>query len=111
MGVIAKRPIANAVWRNDSKPDDPYHHEYWKRIQELQYDFLDGDMGESVARALKFTISVEGVATAIVGTRKVGRWQKNAEMLDQINFSEKDFQNIRERWREISKDKNWAGQI
>ena len=56
MGIIAKRPIANAVWRHDSKPDEPYHHEYWDRINDLQYDFLEGNMSESVARALSFTL-------------------------------------------------------
>ena len=33
LGVIAKRPIANAVWRNKEKPSESYHHEYWDRIQ------------------------------------------------------------------------------
>lgn len=111
MGVIAKRPIANAVWRNDSLPEDAYHHEYWNRIQELQYDFLEGNMSESVARAVSFTLSVEGVHTAIVGTTKPSRWQENADNLEQIDFSEKDFQRIRERWQEISEGKDWKGQV
>ncbi|MGI8542132.1 MAG: aldo/keto reductase [Aridibacter sp.] len=111
MGIIAKRPIANAVWRHDEKPDDSYHHEYWDRIQTLQYDFLNGNLSESVAKALNFTLSVEGVDTAIVGTTKPGRWKENAEMLEQVGFSEKDFQRIRERWQEISEGKNWKGQV
>lgn len=111
MGIIAKRPIANAVWRHDEKPDDSYHHEYWDRIQTLQYDFLNGNLSESVAKALNFTLSVEGVDTAIVGTTKPGRWKENAEMLGQIDFGEKDFQRIRERWQEISEGKNWKGQV
>ncbi|NNF00510.1 MAG: aldo/keto reductase [Pyrinomonadaceae bacterium] len=111
IGVIAKRPIANAVWRHDSKPADAYHHEYWDRVQDLQYDFLEGDLTESVARALSFTLSVDGVATAIVGTTKPSRWQENAEMLEQVDFSSDDFRRIRERWQEISKGKSWKGQI
>ncbi len=111
MGIIAKRPIANAVWRHDAKPDDSYHHEYWDRIQDLQYDFLDKNMSESVAIALNFTLAIEGVDTAIVGTTKPGRWKENAEMLEQIDFSEKDFKRIRERWAEISDGKNWKGQV
>lgn len=111
MGIIAKRPIANAVWRNDEKPDDSYHHEYWDRIQTLQYDFLNKNMSESVAIALNFTLAVEGVDTAIVGTTKPGRWKENAEMLEQIDFSEKDFKSIRERWAELSEGKNWKGQV
>ncbi len=111
MGVIAKRPIANAVWRHDEKPENSYHQEYWDRIQTLQYDFLNGNMSESVAKALNFTLAIEGVDTAIVGTTKPGRWKENAEMLEQIDFSEKDSQQIRERWQEISEGKNWKGEV
>ena len=111
MGVIVKRPIANAVWRHDAKPENSYHHEYWDRIQVLQYDFLEGSLSESIAKALKFTLANEGVTTAIVGTTKPSRWQENAEMLEQIDFSERDFQRIRERWQEISEGKDWVGQI
>ena len=111
MGIIAKRPIANAVWRHDSKPDEPYHHEYWDRIQTLQYEFLEGNMSESVARALGFTLAIEGVDTAIVGTTKPSRWQENAEMLKQIDFGLEDFRRIRERWQELSEGKDWKGQV
>ncbi len=111
MGIIAKRPIANAVWRHDAKPENPYHSEYWDWIQELQYDFLDKPLNESVAIALNFTLAIEGVDTAIVGTTKPSRWQENADMLEQIDFSEKDFKRIRERWLEISDGKDWKGQV
>ena len=73
LGVIAKRPIANAVWRHDSKPTESYHHEYWDRIQKLKFDFLNKTLEEATATALRFTLSIPGVSAAIVGTTKPNR--------------------------------------
>src|SRR5918998_4802652 len=43
MGVVAKRPVANAVWRSASRPDNEYVRPYWDRLGPLDYDFLKGD--------------------------------------------------------------------
>src|SRR3954471_17655434 len=40
LGVIAKRPLANAAWRYAGRPEVAYHQPYWDRLQRLDYEFL-----------------------------------------------------------------------
>jgi aryl-alcohol dehydrogenase-like predicted oxidoreductase len=110
MGVIAKRPLANAAWRSANKPNDPYLHPYWDRLQKLKYDFINGNMEKSIATALRFTLSVPGVHTAIVGTTKPGRWSENAKLLSHGALPEKEFQAIRDRWKSVAGN-DWIGQV
>jgi len=109
LGVIAKRPIANAVWRHDSKPTESYHHEYWDRIQKLKFDFLNKTLEEATATALRFTLSIPGVSAAIVGTTKPNRWQENAKYVAEGKLSGEEYEAIRQRWQEVA-EKNWVGQ-
>ncbi len=104
LGVIAKRPIANAVWRNSEKPKDSYHHEYWERIQKLKFDFLNKHLEAATATALRFTLSISGIDTMIVGTTKPKRWQENAKYVAEGNLPNEEFEAIRERWREAGGD-------
>jgi aryl-alcohol dehydrogenase-like predicted oxidoreductase len=110
MGVIAKRPIANAAWRYASKPENSYHQPYWERLQALKYDFIQADPKQAVAVALRFTLSVPGVHTMIVGTTKPGRWRENAALLDVGPLPMDQFEAIRRRWRQVA-DPSWVGQI
>ncbi|HMJ08927.1 MAG TPA: aldo/keto reductase [Pyrinomonadaceae bacterium] len=109
IGIIAKRPIANAVWRNSERPSDSYHQEYWDRIQKLDFPFVNDSLNESIAIALRFTLSIPGVSTAIVGTTKPDRWQQNADYVGRGMLSSSEFDRIRDRWREIA-DESWTGQ-
>lgn len=101
LGIIAKRPIANAVWRHDAKPSDSYHHEYWNRIQKLKFDFLNKSLEEATATALRFTMTISGIDTMIVGTTRPKRWQENAKYVAEGNLSSEEFEAIRERWQEV----------
>jgi aryl-alcohol dehydrogenase-like predicted oxidoreductase len=107
LGVIAKRPIANAVWRNSERPEDSYHHEYWDRIQKLKYEFLDKSQQEATAMALRFTMTIPGVDTMIVGTTKPGRWHENARYVSEGNLSDEEYEAIRDRWHEVA-DESWV---
>jgi aryl-alcohol dehydrogenase-like predicted oxidoreductase len=110
MGVIAKRPIANAVWRHAQRPDNAYVQPYWERIRKMDYDFLRGDPKQAVSIALRFTLSAPGVTTAIVGTTKPGRWRENAELLAAGPLPAEQFERIRQRWRQVA-DASWVGQV
>jgi len=108
LGVIAKRPIANAVWRNEEKPGESYHHEYWDRIQKLKFDFTSKSLQEATATALRFTLSIPGVDTLIVGTTRPQRWQENAKYVAEGKLSDEEYEAIRERWKEVGGD-DWVG--
>jgi aryl-alcohol dehydrogenase-like predicted oxidoreductase len=111
MGVIAKRPIANAAWKTGHKPIQGYHHEYWERLRKLNYEFLrNADLEKAIGIALRFTLSVPGVHTAIVGTKKPERWQENSKLLEAGPLSDAEFHAIRHRWEEYA-PRIWIGQI
>jgi aryl-alcohol dehydrogenase-like predicted oxidoreductase len=110
MGVIAKRPIANAVWLSKDKPENSYYQPYWERLRKLGYPLLSLSKEAAVATALRFTLSVSGVHTAIVGTTKPGRWRENADMLAAGALPSDQYERIRARWREIA-DASWVGQV
>ncbi|HEX2441851.1 MAG TPA: aldo/keto reductase [Methylomirabilota bacterium] len=108
LGVIAKRPLANVAWRYARKPSEPYYQDYWMRLRTLDYDFLGGK--HAVSTALRFTLSVPGVHTAIVGTTRPERWPENAALLEAGALPDKDIARIRARWREVA-DASWVGQV
>jgi aryl-alcohol dehydrogenase-like predicted oxidoreductase len=110
LGVIAKRPIANAAWKTGAKPVSGYHHAYWDRLQVLDYPFLKGDLNAAVATALQFTLSVPGVHTAIVGTTNPTRWKQNADLIARGPLSDAEFRAIRERWKAVARP-DWVGQM
>jgi len=109
VGVIIKRPVANAAWRSGTRPTDSYHHAYYDRLKALNYDFLKWPLDEAVAHALRFTLSVPGVHTAIVGTTRPGRWQQNAKAINAGNLERAQFDAITARWTEVA-SVDWTGE-
>ena len=110
LGVIAKRPIANAVWKSSTQPANAYYQEYWRRLGILKYDFLRLEMEQAVSIALRFSLAQQGVATAIVGTTKPDRWSANARLLEAGPLPAPEIQKIRERWHAAA-SADWVGQI
>jgi len=115
MGVICKRPIANAVWRYENQPTNGYHVEYWKRLQDLKYDFAMGDAAKKqdasgpAATAMRFTAMQPGVSVLIVGTTKPERWKQNAELISAGPLPQEVEAAIRTRWNQVAKE-SWKGQ-
>ncbi|MDQ2800913.1 MAG: aldo/keto reductase, partial [Armatimonadota bacterium] len=103
IGVIAKRPIANALWKNS----DPHAQPYGPRLQKLAYDFLQTD--KDVETALRFTLSQPGVCTAIVGTKNPDRWAQNAQMIAAGPLPQEHIDQIRARWQQVTQP-DWVGQ-
>ena len=110
MGVIAKRPIANAAWRHRKQPPgDWYSRPYWDRLQALDYDFLRGGVEDSAAIALRFTLGTAGVTTAIVGTTRPERIAQNIAHANAGPLPAAQYEAIRARWRSVA-PRDWTGQ-
>jgi len=80
IGVIAKRPLAGAIWRFDQRPSEFAEGEYWERLQSMAIDPRGLDWN---ALALRFAAYAPGVTSAIVGTSKPDNLQRNVEIIDQ----------------------------
>lgn len=87
VGVLAKRPIANAAWKDASEQRGPYVNyarTYAERLAAMAITPADlGFPGEAGAAwseiALRFTLSQPEVTTAIVGTTKTANAERNLE--------------------------------
>jgi aryl-alcohol dehydrogenase-like predicted oxidoreductase len=82
MGIIAKRPIANAAW-NAPASSDPVREGYRQRAQAmLDMGLLLAAPQDPILLALGFVLAHEEVDTAIVGTRNPDHMRANVEMVE-----------------------------
>lgn len=107
MGVIAKRPIANAAWIKKQNSSE-YGHEYRLRLEKLRYPFLTGSTEGSIGKALNFSLAQPGVCTAIVGTERPGRVTSNLKSMRENPISAPEIDAIRRRWMEV-RERDWVG--
>ena len=78
LGVIAKRPLANAPWRFEHEPAAGDVAEYWRRFRALSLDVGELSWEEL---ALRFAAFAPGVHTCIVGTRDVAHLRRAAAIV------------------------------
>ena len=107
LGVIAKRALANGVWRSSPVPaEDPPIATYRERWNALAFDF--GDLpAEEVA--LRFAANVPGVHAVLVGSKRVGHLRDNVAAISRGPLPEELEHAIRARFRERGAD--WAGVV
>lgn len=77
IGVIAKRPLAGAVWRHAQRPQDFAEGQYWDRLRALSLP----DVGDWAGVALRFVVFHTGAASAIVGTATPANLRRNLDAL------------------------------
>lgn len=107
MGVIAKRPIAGAVWRHDQRPDDHAEGQYWDRWQAMGLDRLAPE--ERTELALRFTAHCPGVSSSIVGTGKLTNFKQNLALVEKGPLPAAQQALLREAFLRHQQD--WAGLI
>ena len=106
MGVIAKRPIANAPWRHASPPVGHYSEEYWHRWKKMNPDPHGLPWDEL---AIRFTVFSEGVSTAILGTSSAVNLKKGIEAVDKGPLPPELYNYLRGEFKKS--DEGWAGLI
>jgi aryl-alcohol dehydrogenase-like predicted oxidoreductase len=101
LGVIAKRPIANAPWRFAELPSGNYAELYWQRLRELALD--PGELGWAEF-ALRFTAYAPGVHAAITGTAKLTNLRRNVEAASQGPLPDAALNGIHQAWQRVGTD-------
>jgi aryl-alcohol dehydrogenase-like predicted oxidoreductase len=96
MGVIAKRPSANSVWKYNEAPVGDYIEQYFYRLRQMNIDF-----GMPVHEAaLRFAAYTYGVDSVIVGTTNIEHLKQNIALIEKGKLPDELYQTIRDRFNE-----------
>jgi aryl-alcohol dehydrogenase-like predicted oxidoreductase len=104
LGIIAKRPVANAPWRFETRPYGHYAEEYWHRWRTMDVDPHGLDWQEL---ALRFAVFAPGVHTSIVGTTDPEHLRLNAAAVSKGPLPADQVEAIRRAFR--AHDEDWEG--
>ena len=120
IGIMAKRPIANAAWKDAAEQRGIYVNyakTYAERLAKMAITPADlgfpGEVGAAWSEiALRFTLSQPGVTTAIVGTTNTANVERNVEALSKGKLAENVVADLRQAFRqaEAAAGEPWLGQ-
>jgi len=110
MGIIVKRPIANAVWGATRSPR-PYADGYYRRAQVIAgMGPIPGAPDDPVLLAMGFTFAHPEVDTAIVGTRNPSHMLANIDLAEKgtwipqevVEELHRRFDQVGEQWAQLT---------
>lgn len=103
LGVIIKRPLANAPWRYEACPSRADEAEYWRRWRQMDLALHD----ESPASvALRFAAFQPFVSTILVGTTREAHLRSALQALGRGPLPGELATHVAQRWRTHGAD--WA---
>ena len=116
LGVLAKRPIANAAWKDLSEQQGlykTYAKTYTDRLAKMDVDpkdlgFAGPDDWPEIA--LRFTLSQPGVSCAIIGTQNADNARGNIALAEKGPLPAGVVQQIRDAFHAADGSGTWAGQ-
>jgi aryl-alcohol dehydrogenase-like predicted oxidoreductase len=106
LGVVAKRPLANAPWRHADRPSGVYGETYWDRLRKMGLEPVADDWPGT---ALRFSAFSPGVSTAIVGTSNPANLEAAAAAVARGPLPDAE----RQRWEAAfaAHAGDWAGEV
>ena len=115
LGVLAKRPIANACWRDLSEQQGiykTYAKAYTDRLAKMGLRPTDlGFAGPAdwLEIALRFTLAQPGVHCALIGTQNPDNAKANLDVAEKGPLPAEAVQKIRDAFHAADVDGTWAG--
>jgi aryl-alcohol dehydrogenase-like predicted oxidoreductase len=102
VGIIAKRPIANAAWGTETSPSS-YAAEYHRRAQIIaEKGPISGAPDDPILLALGFTLAHEAIDTAIIGTSDPEHMKANIRLVEQaLPIAGEAVQELQRRFDEL----------
>jgi aryl-alcohol dehydrogenase-like predicted oxidoreductase len=102
VGVLAKRAIANGVWRDVKRPEAVDRALYWDRLREM-------DIKIDAAQALGFVLAQPGIASALLGTTSFAHMQSMIDVAEIFTIDPQQVAKIRAAFQRC--DDAWDGVI